>query len=659
MDYTLFIDESGNFENRTREWIVSGVIVSGTPAKAEALVRRRIAAALKEFGVNSPEDAHLKELRRESMVRAHSVAKALFAGLALGSETIRVGAVRNREAIIVGTRKPQTGTFEQAYRLMVLDLLALLETTLPADEPLDTLSLVVAERWRRGDSERMTSKGEMLADVIDQIPEAIEAGLASRGLLASTTRKSLDIQKAKHRWGLAAADFVANMVRNEKTDSALIETFGGPPLMWRTFTAFGTYDQRRARVAERDRDLPGALAKWALLSPDKKSARWEQELALRRVWGDVLHDRDPYGPRAVLETVMERLRKDAHTKPAQLSAALRRLGHTLEAHEDTRLQPLLFRFRTFARAMAHAHGDVALGEEYAAKQRQARAQMLQSPESLALVLDSDLAEVTAHQYRLELEEALKSARNYSSLVEKYGEVWELFDETGGAEQFAQSRLALRARSLLAHAKLLAGGMLGSHLLQESADEFACLNPIVPHDITRNRNNLMTALSKVGKHAEALGLARAALSEPGPDEYDQFNVLRVAASAALAKGIDAYGVREVYERGISLAHDGPGNPYHLTWREIGLLRRLYGNDSGSVADAYRKAREKTRYLADSPVKSWLMGVLELHRSEAVGRTLPIRNVFPKAPTAAALLVSAVEREANTSSALEAVRMVSPY
>lgn len=659
MDYTLFIDESGNFKDRTREWIVSGVLVEGTPSKAEALVRNRIAAPLREVGVNSPKDAHLGPLRKQSMMRAHSAAKALFSGLASGAETIRVGAVRNREAVIVGTRKPLTGTFEQSYRLMVLDLLALLETSLPAGEPLNTLSLVVAERWRRGDSERMTSKGEMLADVIDQIPDSIEAGLASRGLLASTTRKSLDIQKAKNRWGLAAADFVANTVRNEKTDAALVETFAGPPLMWRTFTAFGTYEQRRARVAERDRDLPGALARWALLSASKKRERREQESSLARVWGDVLLDRDPYGPRAVLETVLERLRKDARDKPERLSAALQHLGHAIDAHDDPRRPPLLFRFRTFARAMAHVHGDVALGEEYAEQQREARAQMLQSPESLALVLDSDLAETTAHQYRLELREALESAKSYASLVEKYGEVWDLFDETGGAEAFAKSRLALRARSSLAHAKLLAGGLLGADLLRESADEFARLDPVVPHDVSRNRNNLMTALSKLGNHKEALALAREALSEPQPDEYDQFNALRAAANAALAKGTEYGGVREVYQKALALPHDGPGNPYHLTWREIGLLRHLDGDSSASAADAFKRAREKTRYLADSPIKAWLLGALEVHRAEASGHPTPIAKAFSKASATTVPLVEAAEKRAHADGALPAVRMISPY
>src|SRR5690606_33653962 len=131
-------------------------------------------------------------------------------------------------------------------------------------------------------------------------------------------------EPAKDRWGLAAADVVANVTFHEADsdggDRALISQFADP-IGFRTFDAFGGHEVRRARVAERDGDLPLALSRWALWRPGNREERDEQEGAVARLSALLFADPDPYAPRVALEAAIERLRQGA-ASPQALGAAL-------------------------------------------------------------------------------------------------------------------------------------------------------------------------------------------------------------------------------------------------------------------------------------------------------------------------------------------------
>jgi len=62
MNYTIFVDESGDFEHSPR-WIVSGVLCKGDPENAEKAIKGALYNVLKKYKLSSCKDLHLTELR--------------------------------------------------------------------------------------------------------------------------------------------------------------------------------------------------------------------------------------------------------------------------------------------------------------------------------------------------------------------------------------------------------------------------------------------------------------------------------------------------------------------------------------------------------------------------------------------------------------------
>lgn len=146
----------------------------------------------------------------------------------------------------------------------------------------------------------MSTRDDLLADVVEQVQDAIESGLAARGLLGRLDARHLRIWKASESAGLVIADFVANLAYNrDRAESArLVDALIGADRL-RLFQGLGGYAERRARVAERDGDLALAIARWAMIDAERDGAR-HRDAELIRLWRKVLHQ-GATGPSATLE----------------------------------------------------------------------------------------------------------------------------------------------------------------------------------------------------------------------------------------------------------------------------------------------------------------------------------------------------------------------
>ena len=64
MNYTLYIDESGDFESHRGQWIISGVLFNEKYEICEQELKNIFSSLPTEIGLNSIRDFHLTEFRR-------------------------------------------------------------------------------------------------------------------------------------------------------------------------------------------------------------------------------------------------------------------------------------------------------------------------------------------------------------------------------------------------------------------------------------------------------------------------------------------------------------------------------------------------------------------------------------------------------------------
>lgn len=63
--YTLYIDESGDFQSERGQWVISGMLFSDTHENCEKFLVSTLSSMPKELGLKSIRDFHLTEFRRE------------------------------------------------------------------------------------------------------------------------------------------------------------------------------------------------------------------------------------------------------------------------------------------------------------------------------------------------------------------------------------------------------------------------------------------------------------------------------------------------------------------------------------------------------------------------------------------------------------------
>lgn len=173
MYYTLFIDESGDFETKKGKWVISGLLVEGKFAEIDLEFRKIYSHIPKNLGFDSIKDFHLTEFRANlGHEKALDIAKHVLSNLEVLKQKYAMVSV-------VNFTKSKLSEREMTYRLMMTDLLALIETVIPDDTTIDGLDLIVATRTI--DGIRQTSVSDIKIDVLNNLKLSFEAGLAARG----------------------------------------------------------------------------------------------------------------------------------------------------------------------------------------------------------------------------------------------------------------------------------------------------------------------------------------------------------------------------------------------------------------------------------------------------------------------------------------------
>jgi len=643
---TLFIDESGDF-TKSPSWVVSGVLCVGTPKAAE----KRLAAALEPVRrclcIPTVADLHLYELRKtRGNAEATDIARAVLAA-AWGS-----GVVTSM-LVVENARGAGLKDSERTYRLMLLDLLALADAALPEDREHASLQVIVARRQR--DGTLMSTREDLLADVVLRIEDAVEVGLAARGLLARLDAQDVRILPAAQSAGLAVADFIANLTYNRRCreSRALFDALVQQDRL-RLFEGLGGYAERRARIAERDGDLAAALARWALLDCGKSAdSEGRRATALAHLWRRVL-GRGTAGPMATLEAVLERLWR-AHKAPQDhhlLAAALTRIESALLATNGP--PALLCRLHNLMHQVANQMGDLPTAERMLAGQSALSTATAMDPSLFHLMLDAQVFRTLTEELRLDFAAVQRHARNHLRLTKQYGTIWEQLEDTPRLSGFVQSRLWLRARMTLIRALLLA------HEPTDLVEAGTLLDEIDAQTLNESDRSRLFSYRvwhavRQGRSADALELAEE-LIERHNDPFASQHTARAAADAALLNsGAPTRGLMRLLRVLRDRADDLVGHPGELVWRDIGVLERQVGGRHTAACDAFTRSLKISAVLPDSPVNLWNRLVIEVHRAQLCGQTAPVRSF----PAAVLRLDEQAHRIVEDTDPVRGYRRISPY
>lgn len=615
MNYTLFVDESGDFERFERRsgWVISGVLCAGKRGPAEARMKAAMEGVAVNAGLRGPKGVHMTEVRDQwrDPVRVTAFGEnVLEAAHASGAAFF---AVINRSGV-------EMWEPEQTYRLMLLDLVAMVDAAAPHD--LDRLDLVVAQRKKVGAPDRMSSKEQLLADVVERVKDGVEAGLAARGLVDRLDGGGCVVWKAAESWGLAASDVVANLTYNRRHREShdVLERLRARGA-YQDFEAFGAFDERRARVAERDGDLAMAVVRWAYLEESP-----ERVEALDRIWVRARR-RGTTGTGATLDSVVELLMRG----PEGLGRA-----RAFEAVEGSLVRTeapaaVLYRLRDMMHLLANNRGDLGEASRLSALQESRDAELAADPTALPLVFKNLVHRLTTTELGLDFDGKLRAAQAYANAVQQYGVVTEMLKESTGVgagsatATFQRSRLWIKAQSELARGLILVGTR---ECLAEAEAVLTALplDAMADKDVTVAACYGVWAAVRAGDYDAALKRARALMAAAPESEFAQALGVRAAADAHVLGGEAVEGdVLSLLEFARGAATDKPRYPYDVLWRDVGVLESsLRGANAG--ARAFRLAREALKAAGGSPVTEWKDYGLRL--SEAAARTPS--GAVPSAP-----------------------------
>ena len=175
MNYTLYIDESGDFSSARGQWIISGVLFCEKYENCENILRSKFSTAPNELNLTSIKDFHLTEFRRNySHDEAVTMAKKVLHKLdSLPFEY--------HFLTTINYSKTSLSNREKTYRLMLADLLSLCETVLDENKNIDKLDLIVATRTIDGILQ--TNISNIQQEIINSLPVAFEVDLATKGMI--------------------------------------------------------------------------------------------------------------------------------------------------------------------------------------------------------------------------------------------------------------------------------------------------------------------------------------------------------------------------------------------------------------------------------------------------------------------------------------------
>jgi len=529
--YTLFIDESGDFRTHKGEWLLVGLLLACEPVIAAERLRDKLDAIPASFSLSGRNDLHLTELRtRFGHETAVDIARTFLKATESAPGAAGLFAVINEPKALIGDS-------ETTYRLMLTDLLALVQANLP-EGPIVSFQVIVATRTD-AHGRRMTTHSQITEVVLESLQPSLETGLASRGLvdLVHGGRLTLRLGQAQSYWGLIMADFCANLLYNRRYPSSgeIIEGLLSDGRL-HVFTSLGDFEQRKARIAERDKDYVGALFWW--ICADSTGHPTEYQAYLEKLLQNTIRSANFETPHASLEALIERLWQARrvggyHLLLQRLTKLQTALEKVLEGRPRLHLLPLLFRLQNFMLAVNNHLGDEAVSASLIDRQRQVEQELEIQPEQFYLRLEFQLYRVEAAVNSLDFGLACELAQQYLAAVKQYQSALDALGELSSTP-IGKSRLLMKALMNLARCQVLLADPADNTTLNGVDARLRNLVGAMDHpdDVSRLQNYRVMLQLKQGRPQEALKLIPAIQTENN-NPFNLFWAARTVGDAILA------------------------------------------------------------------------------------------------------------------------------
>lgn len=660
MKYTLYIDESGDFETQRGQWVLSGMLFSESYDNCEKHLTNKFKGLPKELGLKSMKEFHLTEFRKNF---GHEVA------VEMADKTISKLDKLPFEycsLVAINFSKTSLSTREKTYRLMLADVLALSDTVIGEGQAITNLDLVVASRTI--DGEIQTTKSNINQEIIKSLPVALEVDLATKGFVELIGKHiNIHMDYANNSWGLICADFLANLNYhytrpNEKLLLDTLEKKG----KYFLFESFGGYEIRKANIAERDRDYILSLFRWIIIR-HKEIDIQKSEAAIQRLISKLFNMRGSTGNEIGYEALLDRLWREYNTfeKYADLANILILFETALETHsqnnKDFSIEIYLFRLRNLMLIINNHLGRTRDALEISKKQTKAIPTLALNPEYFNMILEFHVLEIEIYVNSLDFEHALLLSMKYTSLIESYKEVWQLLMGDGDISIFDNSRASIKAKMTSVRCEILYAG-IDSKPLSDMPESFLALgNRLTDHlDKSRYQNYKIMYLLKQDELLKAVSLAESCLKEMDQiniNEFDFFWSLR-AINDALLKETPIN--KELFEALIQEKTNGlnlikKGHPTDLILRELALFEYQSGDKSKALK--YIRRHKKSIDLADSEITRWLKALADAHDDYINDNIKPIAHYLKSIENN--VFVQNLLKDKSHSNLLVKLRHVSPY
>lgn len=658
MNYTLYIDESGDFQSQKGQWVISGALFADTYENCENFLDSNMLSVPSQLGLNSIKQFHLTEFRRDyGYKEAVNMAKIVLNKLDNLPFDYHCLAAINFSKSSLSSR-------EKTYRLMLADLLALCETVVPEDEVIENLDLIVASRTI--DGVLATSISNINEEIIKSLPIAMEVDLATKGMVELIGKHiKVKMDYANNSWGLVCADFVANLnyhnrKESEKTYLATLAKEGKYSL----FESFGGYEIRRANIAERDKDFVLSLYRWIIIY-GKGANDVQAKEAIDRLLYKIFNKRGTSGQNATFEAIVERLWRNHNgiDQYNNLSSMLRLFDIEFEDYLDkNNLQNyinLLFRLRNMILLVENHTGNIDKASLIAAKQNNMISRLASNPENFHMILDFKIHEIELSINSLELEKALTQANDYYSMVQNYKEIWKLLIEEEEVSSFEASRASIKAEMALIRCETLSNKIHDENSLLQKLHNFKNVKKLLSNnmDLSRLNNYQVMFFLKQKEPKKAVDFCLSLYENISSEELNYFDLLWFlhAVNDSLLKNekIKIQTLKKSIDFQVSkLDPNKKGHPMDLIWREVALYQYLSGDKSNALKSI--KKSKNAFDLGNSPISKWLIVLIEIHNDFINDKIKNIEDYFDDV-----LYIDLVKNLDSNVSILERVRLASPY
>ncbi len=615
MKYTLYIDESGDFETQRGQWVLSGVLFADTYENCEKLLINKLSSVPKQLGRESIKDFHLTEFRQ---MHGHKLAVSMAE---VFLDKLNTLPFDHHFLATINYTKSSLSEREKTYRLMVSDLLSLCETVIPENDIIDHLDLVIATRTI--DGVRQTWESDVDKDILQSLPKALEVDLATKGMVELIdSHIQVKLQQANKSWGLVCADFIANLTYNNRNQNEK-ELFDElrKQNKYSLFESFGGYEVRRANIAERDQDYVLSLYRWLVLSLKKKEREHSHE-AIQRLFKKVFVRRGTSGHRTAFEALLERLWRNYNSPHLyqQLSSILSFLEDELEIFfsESQNMQnAIIFRIRNFTMMLENHIGDAERLNILVDKQNSNIEQLASNPEYFNMILDFKTHEIEAKINNLEVKEAYILSQKYTEMIKNYKECWKLLTEQDELSLFDSSRANIKSEMILIRSRVLVSGIEHHRLDNNIEDKVNDISKLISHplDISRLSNYKIMYLLRQRKQEKAFKFALSLFPSIETELLNSFDLLwfmRTLNDSILANKITKYKkyIPIVDFQFSQLDVDDKGHPIDLLWRELALFEFVAKNDKKTALRNIKNSKSAFT-LGDSSIARWLKIVVNIH------------------------------------------------